>query len=58
MDINLLGVKKLGKWAKNPIQSVFVRLCAEMFVLPPFSGSSAPNLKKNGITFDFDIAET
>ena len=57
-DINLLGVRKLGKWAKNIIRSVFVGLHAEMSVLPPSSGSSTPNFQKFAITFDSDIAET
>ena len=57
-DINLLGVRKLGKWAKNTIKSAFVGLHAEKSVLPPSSGSAALNFQNFAITFDSDIAET
>ena len=57
-DINLLGVRKLGKWTKNTIKFVFVGLHAEMFVLPPSSGLAAPDFQNFAITFDSDFAET
>ena len=57
-NINLLVVRKLGKWAKNTIKFVFVGLHAEMPVLPPSSGMAAPNFQKFAVTFDSDIAET
>ena len=58
-DINVLGVRKLGKWAKNTNKSVLGwGVHAEMSVLPPSSGSAAPNFQKFAVTFDSDIAET
>ena len=57
-DINLLGVRKLSKWAKNTIKSVFEGLHAEMSVLPLSNGSATPNFQKIAIAFDSDIEET
>ena len=57
-DINLLGVRKLGKWAENTIKFVFVVLHVEMPVLPPSSGTAAPSFQKFSLTFDSDITET
>ena len=51
-------VRKLGKWAKNTIKSVFVGLYAETPVLPLSSNTTTPNFQKFAVIFDSDIAET
>ena len=57
-DINLLGVRKLDKCAKNTIKFVFVGLHAEMSLLLSFSGLAALNFQNFAITFDSDMVET
>ena len=57
-DINLQMVRKLGKWTKNTIKSVFVGLYAETPVLPLSSDTTPPNFQKFAVIFDSDIAET
>ena len=41
--ITFPGVRKVGIWSKNMLESDFAWLHAKMAVLPPSSGSSDPN---------------
>ena len=49
--ITFPGVRKVGIWSKNMLESGFAWLHAKMAVLPPSSGSSDPNFAKFVITF-------
>ena len=40
------GVRKVGIWSKNMLESDFAWLHAKMAVLPPSSGLSDPNFAK------------
>ena len=53
-----LGSKNLVNGPKAPL-NLFLWGCMQKFsMLPPSSGSLAPNFQKFAITFDSDIAET